>query len=176
MSNQMSILFSSFLFSDLVFSFLTTLFLYFQICVVIINKKKLCVASSSQNDCCPTDEAYKWVSISMTSPLPCVSGIWTSLTWWFSLRLEPLLDNDRAIPKIDAHVKSGQWWHQSHHLPTLAKFKSQSWYTLYNSLNNSSQLDWVTFVWQGNKRFSKTRSVWNQFKDYCYRGFVMDNV
>ena len=42
--------------------------------------------------------------------LPCVSGIWTNLTWlwWFGFRHEPISGMTEPTKKIFAHDKSSQ--------------------------------------------------------------------
>ena len=57
---------------------------------------------------------FEWLKpvMSLQLLIPCVSGIWTRLTWlwWFGFRLEPISGNDRTVPKIVAHSTSGQKW------------------------------------------------------------------
>ena len=65
-------------------------------------------------------------SVSISSKVPCVSGIQTSLTRWFDFRLEPISVSDRAAPKIVNHFKSGQKWGTNNHIPTFPKVQSKS--------------------------------------------------
>ena len=36
--------------------------------------------------------------------------------WWFGFRLEPIFATALAIPKIVAHIESGQTWHKDNHV------------------------------------------------------------
>ena len=65
--------------------------------------------------------------------LPCVSRIWTSLTWlwWCGFRLKPISGIDWATQRIVANVKSGQNWHKNIILLLHSKFILNPWYTPY---------------------------------------------
>lgn len=44
------------------------------------------------------------------SPLPCVLGMWTSVTWpcWFDFRPKPISGNIRTTQNFVTHIKSSQ--------------------------------------------------------------------